>query len=125
VSHGIVDLTASAPETQSLLTEAATSRRASQHNAGLTVIGSHPFYSGDDKVLEDATELVAMHLWSPDYLTSYVNFLADRRYDDYRSQIGLARVADPSALTKRVALTVDRALVADRAAAIAPGYSLE
>lgn len=81
------------------LTRAASSARyMSSGRIGLTALGSLSHYQGDKKVTEDATELLTMYVWSPDYLRDYTAFLANPTYEQTRRSLGIVSLSEGATL---------------------------
>jgi hypothetical protein len=100
----------STPATQGLTAAVTAVRQGYNGGRGLSALGSMPFYTGNHKLVEDATELMAMYAWDPAYLEDYTRFLANPAYEATRQQVGLATIDQPAALYEIVEATVAPAL---------------
>jgi hypothetical protein len=97
------------------LTAAAMKIRDNSDGAlGLTTLGSLDHYEGDKKVTEDATELMTMFAWSPDYFEEYANFLANPKAVDLRRKLGLVSLSENTVLYDIVSSASEAALGIER-----------
>lgn len=88
-AHSFLFLIQHSEQAQSLMRTAANIRRSSNGQRGLTALGSLDHYQGDSKVIEDATEIMTMYAWNPDYMAEFTGFLANPSQASAREAVGL------------------------------------
>src|SRR6266568_5747335 len=83
-AHGLYFLSQREGATRELVELVRAARESAGGQRGLTALGSSGYYHGQDKFLEDTTELMAMHTWDPQYLAEYLRFLGDPMFESIR-----------------------------------------
>jgi len=103
LGHGGLFLAQGDPYMQELRGMAASVRRQTDGEQGLSAIGSHAFYDTvSDKAIEDTVELVTMRMKGAEHLNGYLALLSDSRYQSVVRSHGLVTIEDPTYLREAV-----------------------
>lgn len=97
ITHKFLFDTADTPSMDNLTDVTFGLRDDSQGRRGLSGLGSLPHYRGAYKACEDTVELLTMYAYDPGLLAEFTTFLADRRTDGIKEQIGLSPLDTSSA----------------------------
>jgi hypothetical protein len=105
--HSYLFLSQNSSAGENLLRATTNVRRATGGEQGLSALGSLDFYRGDDKIIEDATELITMYAWSPGYASEFTEFLASPDHAKTRNEVGLVSMATSKPLLGIIARAVE------------------
>jgi hypothetical protein len=97
VNHKLLFDTADTASMDALTDVTFGVRGNSRGRNGLSGLGSLPHYRGAYKAREDTVELLTMYAYDPGLLAEFTTFLADRRMDGVKEQVGLSSLDTSSA----------------------------
>lgn len=109
-AHSFLYFIQDTPSGTALIRAVENIREKTSGRLGLSALGSLDHYQGQQKVAEDATELITMHAWNPRYASDFMQFLADPDYSAVRREAGLVSLGSPEVLTGIVARAVEENL---------------